>query len=140
MTTDQKVAVLTRMRELLANPDRVVLDPTHYFEIENGTVREITWDEAHEKRETCRVCFCGAATIAAYEVSEDIDEDSDALDEDIREVIHAKISDLDIPLDRDVSASFGRGRVAHLTSALKQGRAVEVIDACLADLHAEGVA
>lgn len=137
MINTEKIAVLERMRELLADPARVVLDPEHYFETDiNGTTVAMSLDDALDRRGRCRVCFCGAATLAAIEIARPGEDEP--LDEAVREILTAKISELEIPLDREVAIRFGWGYspVSALTSALKQGRAVEVVDAVLADLRA----
>ena len=134
MTNDQKIAVLERMRELLADPDRVVLDPLHYFEIEDGTVIECGVAEARLRSQNCRVCFCGAASMAAFELTADKNNVVE-VDEQICDVVASKLNELDVPFEPAAVKAFGHSRVGYLTSALMQGRAVEVVDACLADLH-----
>lgn len=119
MTTETKIKVLERMRELLSDPERVVLDPMHYFETPDGDEADATARNALGLG--CRVCFCGAASVAAFDVvgpgySADGWHKANA---DVREAIADKITALGI------------------TSALKQGRAVEVVDAVIADLRAE---
>lgn len=120
MTADQKIAVLERMRELLADPDRVVLDPDNLFEAADGTFAHYTvaLDDSH-----CRACLIGSAYVAAG--SRDLDDEGADWANEIVELMDEKCATLGIP---------SRG-VDLCTTALYEGRAVEVVDAVLADLR-----
>lgn len=140
MLAADKVRVLERMRELLADPARVVLDPLHCFEREvNGEVIMLDYDEALERRDSCRVCFCGAASLACFEILDRIElEDLFDSDEDvIRPLLRDKALDIGVTTSPEVRERWPldfESSMGVLTSALIQGRAVEVVDAALADL------
>jgi hypothetical protein len=62
VTVDEKIGVLERMRELMSDPDRVVLDPENLYETPEG-VSIMGW-QAAEIVDTCRACFIGSVHLA----------------------------------------------------------------------------
>jgi hypothetical protein len=120
---------LARARDLLADPERVVLNPMHYLELGDGREYFDAIDVLAEgRRATCRVCMFGAAALAAFECGAD--------ERDVEAVLTAKAMQVGVEVEDAVDERWGDDPSRYLTSALIQGRAVEVCDAALADVRA----
>jgi hypothetical protein len=145
MTQSQMMAAVERARELLANPERVVLDPMHYVEIsKDGALCSAFVDVddlaawAQEKRDSCRVCMYGAASIAAIECG--LRDKYGKVDDDtIATLLTEKAKAMGVPRDEEVARRYYDDTSIYLTSALMHGMAVQVCDAVLADLRKEAL-
>lgn len=135
--TSALAAAITQVREIITNPERVVLDPNHYAEIDHeGRRVALGFDEILAKREHCRVCFAGAAVIAASEHLEHVDFSAGVhgfnpvidLLTDHAQAIGVEVTGANLN-------SWGDGPVGVLTQAMIDDRAGEVCDHALAALE-----
>ena len=153
-STARVVNAIGRARQILSDPNRIVLDPMHYTEVGiDGEQCFFSFEEALEKRDSCRVCFMGACGLAAiesiaFETPEDCEwpaECAETLEEHVAKLLTAKAVELGIPLNLKAIARWGNNpdnpgdpdnldASVVLTSALIAGRAVEVCDAVISDL------
>ena len=106
MTAESQFEVLTYMRELLADPERVVLDPTSTYENAYGAV--ITYEDAVSDPHS-RVCLYGSVWVASRPHST---------------VVRRQVGDL-------VSITCEAHGFADEGAAFAQGQAVKIVDACL---------
>jgi len=121
---------LERARELLADPERIVLNPLHYVEIKHDGEWVEAWTNvedwehmAQSRRDECRVCMWGAASLAAVEC--------ELHEEALREVLVEAAKTLNVPEDEDIWQRWEDAPSRYLTSALKHGMAIQVVDAAI---------
>jgi hypothetical protein len=133
---------IERVRTILSEPDNVVLDPAHYVELGEAaeTVGVLV---AEERRDSCRVCFAGAAVLSAIDHLPNFAHTYSrqlATSNINRLPVIAELADAARDLGIQENERYSYGDVAVLTQALVDGRVDEVCDRALQRVEEEAPA